>query len=86
MATEWIVVAVIGFVGVVAAVGFYLGQRDPVTRAYKPLMGAPLGRIFWRSPFGGGPSQDASDGSPRSKHDEGRDKNADGGGPQASKP
>jgi hypothetical protein len=36
---EWIVAAGFGIAGLVAAVGFWLGQRDPVTRHYKPGMG-----------------------------------------------
>jgi hypothetical protein len=66
MAAEWIVAAVLVFVGLVAAVGFYLGNRDAVTRAYKPGIGSPLlGRISFRSPFGKKRDDDANDGGPR---------------------
>jgi len=35
---EWIVAAALALAGLVVAVGFWLGQRDPVTRHYKPGM------------------------------------------------
>ena len=36
---EWIVAAALALAGLLTAVGLWLGQRDPVTRHYKPDMG-----------------------------------------------
>jgi len=80
MSTEWIVAAVLLFVGLVAAVGIYLGERDPVTRAYKPGNLVLLGRISFRSPFGEKQRQDAT------KRGEGHGNNANDGGSRASRP
>jgi hypothetical protein len=61
---EWIVAAALILVGIVAAVGIYLGERDPVTRAYKPGIGGPLGRTAWRSPHEEGRETTREDGGP----------------------
>ena len=69
MGMEWIVAAILVLVGVIAAVGIFLGDRDPLTRAYKPSISGLflLGRVLLRPP-----------------HREGRDKDPDKGGPGAS--
>ena len=36
---EWIVAAALALAGLLTVVGLWLGQRDPVTRHYKPDMG-----------------------------------------------
>jgi hypothetical protein len=59
MTAEWIVAAVLLFVGLVAALGIYLGERDPATRPYKPSSLFSW-RIAFRSPFSETRSDDAS--------------------------
>ena len=65
MAMEWVVAAVLIFAGAVAAVGLYLGNRDPSTRSYKPSISGLflLGRNSLRPKHG--PDKDANDGGPR---------------------
>jgi len=67
MAMEWVVAAVFILVGLVAAVGLYLGERDPSTRAYKPSIRGlfMLGRTSLRPKHSEGPDKDAKDGGPR---------------------
>ena len=48
MPIEWIVAGGFLLVGVIAAIGMFLGRRDPATRPYMPTMGAPLGRTTIR--------------------------------------
>jgi hypothetical protein len=73
MTAEWMVAAVLLFVGLIAAVGIYLGEQDPETRAYKPSS-LYSWRIAFRSPFSKTRGQHAS--SPG----EGHGNNANEGG------
>jgi hypothetical protein len=85
MPTEWIVAAVLGIAGLLAAVGFYLGERDPVTRAYKPSGSFLLGRIKYRSEFPQRPGRkDANQGVPEPGRGKGHDQIANDG-PRAGK-
>jgi hypothetical protein len=67
MTTEWIVAAVFVLVGLVAAVGFWWGDRDPIVRRYKPGSGGffRIGRTLPRPEFDevlGRNEKDANDG------------------------
>jgi len=66
---EWVVLAALLLAGLVAAVGLWLGLRDPVVRHYKPG-GAGLffiGRTALRPEHGEGLDQAADDGSRKNK-------------------
>jgi hypothetical protein len=64
---EWIVAAVLLLAGMVAAVGFYWGNRDPLTRQYKPGIGSffVVGRNSIRPRHIEEPDKDANDSGPR---------------------
>jgi hypothetical protein len=68
---EWIVAAALALAALIAAVGFWLGQRDPVTRNYKPGVGGlfRIGRSM-RPP----------------NHDKMRDNDSSGGGAGERRP
>jgi hypothetical protein len=64
---EWVIAAVLLGVGVIVAVGFYWGNRDPLTRQYKPGIGGMfyLGRNSNRSRRGEGSDKNGNDSGPR---------------------
>ena len=66
MAMEWIVAAVFVLVGLVAAVGFWLGDRDPIVRRYKPGVGGlfRIGRGLRRPEFDEAGDKTADRGAP----------------------
>jgi hypothetical protein len=59
MGMEWIVAAVLLVAGIVAAIGFYLGERDPIVRRYKPSFSGLLGRMSMRPMQGAEPEKPA---------------------------
>jgi len=61
MAIEWIVAGGLLLLVIIAAISMFLGRRDPSTRPYMPMMGAPFGRTAIR-PMNNQPSEKKANG------------------------